>query len=485
MAASSPRLIPGRCQIDGMRANVAVQVEARRPHVDGPLRSRRLRLPAEPVRDRRAAVRHQQQLQRELHQLRRPRPDGDPDAGRRREWPRRIRRQPDLPRQSRRRPTARSSSPRSARGWRPSIAERTRLEGRYRLGTDRRHLRHGRRLCGERRDPRPVDARQRHRPAGRRRRTPIGPVATAIGNAIRRTASEFDAAGEIRMVNFPGGGAARIETAEVTAPNGARVRVSGGDGVTYYWPTRPAARRRADRDGRRRPAHRAGSTPPAAQRRADERRCRVRALPGRRSRASRWRRSASPPRATARPLSSTVAVLDGPFPDGRVQALRVPLTGRFGADRRFAVRHRLRRNQLGLSAVPRSSSSGRRACRSARSARRSCRSRPAATARWGARLTNPVLTGRLGNSPLAARRASGADRGQAILGSTRSALRLGRPASPLDFRRRAPAGHFRRPRGQRHLLRRPLDDRQRAAGDERHRRALARLRGRPDGRRRA
>ncbi len=38
------------------------------------------------------------------------------------------------------------------------------------------------------------------------------------------------------MVNFPGGGAARIETAEVASPTGARVRVSGGDGVTYYWP---------------------------------------------------------------------------------------------------------------------------------------------------------------------------------------------------------------------------------------------------------
>ena len=34
-----------------------------------------------------------------------------------------------------------------------------------------------------------------------------------------------------------GGGAARIQTAELRADTGARVRVSGGDGVTYYWPS--------------------------------------------------------------------------------------------------------------------------------------------------------------------------------------------------------------------------------------------------------
>src|SRR5687768_14995660 len=42
MAASSPRLVPGQCQIHGMRANVAIAVEARRPHVEGPLQVSRL-----------------------------------------------------------------------------------------------------------------------------------------------------------------------------------------------------------------------------------------------------------------------------------------------------------------------------------------------------------------------------------------------------------------------------------------------------------
>src|SRR5687767_3617508 len=45
LAASSPRLIPGLCRITNLRANVAIEVEARRPHVDGPLQVGRLVCP--------------------------------------------------------------------------------------------------------------------------------------------------------------------------------------------------------------------------------------------------------------------------------------------------------------------------------------------------------------------------------------------------------------------------------------------------------
>ena len=109
-------------------------------------------------------------------------------------------------------------------------------------------------------------------------RTPIGPVATSIGNAIGRTARSFNSAGKIRVVNFPGGGAARITGADIKGPNGARARVFGGSGVTYYWPIWRAAHRRQYRDGRRRPSERPSDASPAACRRADERRRRHRAL---------------------------------------------------------------------------------------------------------------------------------------------------------------------------------------------------------------
>jgi hypothetical protein len=58
-----------------------------------------------------------------------------------------------------------------------------------------------------------------------------------MGNAIIRTSRNFDATGSIRVVNFPGGGGARIDEANVRGPGGARAQVSGGSGVTYYWPS--------------------------------------------------------------------------------------------------------------------------------------------------------------------------------------------------------------------------------------------------------
>src|SRR5687767_9614008 len=45
MAAASSRLVPGLCQLQNLRANVAIQVEARRPHVEGPLQVSRLSCP--------------------------------------------------------------------------------------------------------------------------------------------------------------------------------------------------------------------------------------------------------------------------------------------------------------------------------------------------------------------------------------------------------------------------------------------------------
>ena len=48
--------------------------------------------------------------------------------------------------------------------------------------------------------------------------TPLGPIGVAISNAIRRAAGQFDVNGSLRLVNQPGGGAIRIETAQATRP---------------------------------------------------------------------------------------------------------------------------------------------------------------------------------------------------------------------------------------------------------------------------
>jgi hypothetical protein len=251
-----------------------------------------------------------------------------------------------------------------------------------------------------------------------------------MSNAIRRSASAFDASGTIRMVNFPGGGAARIESAEVRADTGARVRVSGGDGVTYYW---PQTRLRVDGliqmaggglpEGRvllRQP--RSGAAMSGVARFAPYQAGTSRlALDPIRFQAS----------ADGATNFNTVALLDGPFPDGRVQGLRLPLNGRLGPAGAFSVGRtclvaswryfRMREIQFGPTRMP------------------ICPIGPAMVSqpaggdmRVAARLSNPSLSGRLGDAPLRLN----ADSAQ-IVGKQFSAadlgLRLGKSETPFVF----------------------------------------------------
>ena len=160
--------------------------------------------------------------------------------------------------------------------------------------------------------------------------TPLGPIGNAVANAIRRAAGRFDVNGSLRLVNQPGGGAIRIESANGEAPSGARVAVSGGDGVTYYW---PSGRLRIDGniatgggglpDARivlRQPRSGAGMSGQAT--------IGPMAYGGSRLLLSTVRFAAQPSGWTE---VDTVALIDGPFSGGRVAGLRVPISGRFGA----------------------------------------------------------------------------------------------------------------------------------------------------------
>jgi translocation and assembly module TamB len=159
--------------------------------------------------------------------------------------------------------------------------------------------------------------------------TPLGPIGVAISNAIRRAAGQFDVNGSLRLVNQAGGGAIRIESANGAAPTGARIAVSGGDGITYYWPSN-----RLRIDGNI--ALQGGGLPTAKI-----------ALSQPRSGAPMSGRADIAPysaggakltlgtiRFAARPGGwtdvNTVALLDGPFSGGRVTGLRIPISGRFG-----------------------------------------------------------------------------------------------------------------------------------------------------------
>ncbi|WP_294121973.1 YdbH domain-containing protein [Sphingomonas sp.] len=159
--------------------------------------------------------------------------------------------------------------------------------------------------------------------------TPIGPIATAVAKAVRAAGSNFDAEGALRLVNLPGEGGVRIERADIRAPTGARAQVSGGDGVTYYWPTNQI---RVDgniqtgggglpdmRISLRQP--RTGA-PLSGQ--AD---VGPMAYGGSRLTLGTVRFAG---RADGWNEVSTVALLDGPIANGRVANLRIPISGRFG-----------------------------------------------------------------------------------------------------------------------------------------------------------
>jgi hypothetical protein len=137
---------------------------------------------------------------------------------------------------------------------------------------------------------------------------------------------------------------------------------------------------------------------------------------------------------------STVMLVDGPFDDGRVRALRVPLTGRFGsrtgvafgtacAEIRWAELQ-FRALQLGPTRLP--------VCPIGPAM---ISQAPGGSPRWGARLSQPMLAGRLGSSPLRLAASSGRIEGQRF-DFNALALRLGRPTSPLIFDAQRLQGNF-------------------------------------------
>ncbi|MES2001441.1 MAG: YdbH domain-containing protein [Pseudomonadota bacterium] len=333
-AVVSPRLAPGRCVADQLRANLAVAVEARRPHVAGPVTLASFRCPSsrlainQPRFDAKASfnesftsvdgsgrmamatfVAGANGLASAVGDLTYKGPLSD------------VRGHVKLAAQRSRLATI--------------TADRTRLDARYGLGIASGKLA----LVGQfSADSAKLDDQMLASvsgPLAAAARTPIGPVATAIGNAIKRTSDNFRIAGAIRVVNFPGGGGARINDADILGPNGARAHISGGTGVTYYW---PEARLRIDGTI----ATGGGGLPQGTVVLSQPR-------PGApmSGLATFAPYTVNGSRLTLTPIRftgsadgstrvSTIAQLDGPFPEGRVKALRLPIEGRLGRGGAFA-----------------------------------------------------------------------------------------------------------------------------------------------------
>ena len=397
LAMASPHVDPGPCRITDLDALVAIEIIARRPNVVGPVAADRLACPAsrfvidQPTFnidsefnesftrfDGRGQVAAQSLvagangLARLIGNISF---EGSPTD-------------------------ARGEIDAAARQSRlgPIYAERTRVTGGYRLSTSQGTFT----MVGdyEAQDASLADSMLAGitAPLAAAAETPIGPIATAMARAFRTTAGSFDASGGIRVVNFPGGGAARVESADIRADNGARASVSGGDGVTYYW---PSGRLRIDGLIRMR----GGGLPTGQVLIRDPRgggpMTGVARFEPYRVGASRL--ALAPIRfSTARGGAtefSTVVELDGPFPDGAVRGLRVPLSGRFGADGGLAVGRscivasfdflRMRELQLGPTRLP--------VCPVGSAI---VSQTPGGSLQFSARVDQPRLRGRLGDSPL-------------------------------------------------------------------------------------
>jgi hypothetical protein len=280
----------------------------------------------------------------------------------------------------------------------PIYADRTRIDGKFLIGASAGTLVLVARYSADDGTLAPSVMASVTDPLSAAKNTPIGPIAVSISNAIRNSAQSFDAAGSIRMVNFPGGGAARIETTEVRANTGARVRISGGDGVTYYW---PSARLRIDGL-----IQMAGGGLPTGQ--VLLRQPRGGAPMSGLARFAPYQAGSS--RLALDPIRfeasadgatnfDTVALLDGPFPDGRVQALRLPLNGRLGPAGAFSLGgscvvaswrfFRMKEIQFGPTRLP--------VCPVGPAI---ISQAPGGALRVGARLNRPQLAGLIGKSPL-------------------------------------------------------------------------------------
>ncbi len=317
-------------------------------------------------------------------------------------------------------------------------AERTRVQGKYRLKTTAgslilvgRYAANGAALA-----PSMISGLTGALEAARS--TPIGPVAKAIANALSKSASSFDVAGGIRLVNFPGAGAARVTDASVRTATGGRAQITGGKGITYYWPS--GALRF---DGTMRMA---GGGLPAGEVTLHQAlnggitgvgNFRPYVVGGSRLSLATLRFEAEPSGATR---FSTVATLDGRFPGGSVRRFNLPISGRVAPNGSILVGPecvvvswdylRMQQLQLGRTRLP--------VCPTGIAIVSQPAGRPL---RVGGRISHPLLAGRIGSAPMRLA-ASNILIDQSGFNGRDVALRIGNSASPVALNAGTLRGSF-------------------------------------------
>lgn len=157
--------------------------------------------------------------------------------------------------------------------------------------------------------------------------TPIEPIADALAAAARRAGESFDATGGIRFVRGRGFQAVRFDRLRLTSRSGARLMMLGTPGATYYWPSGTALINGEF-------ALTGGGFPDmrvSLGQQGDALVGEARVAP---MQVGTARLELAPVRFGPAPGGGTRvetrALVSGPFNDGRVDGLVLPIDGRFG-----------------------------------------------------------------------------------------------------------------------------------------------------------
>ena len=435
--SSSPQLITGRCAVTNVRGAAAIEVKARHPHVVGPLTADHFACPAsrfsivQPRLDLDArfgeAFDNYDANARIMSQVLTAGDNGLAALNGRITLigdPTDAKGVVDL------------AAQRSRLG--KITAERTRVQGKYRLKTTAGSLIMVGRYAanGASLDPSMISGLTGALEATKS--TPIGPIAAAMGNAMRKSAQSFDVDGGIRLVNFPGYGGARVTDATVVTATGGRAHISGGKGISYYWPTGGLRF-----DGTL--AMAGGGLPTGSITLHQEANGAMSGVGnfqpyvvgGSRLSLSTLRFDAQPNGATR---FATVANLTGNFPGGQVRNFNLPISGTVGANGGILVGQRclvvswdylkVQQLQLDRARLP------------------VCPTGSAIIARTaggdlsvGGRISNPLLSGRLGKAPMRLNAATILLNRQGFNGSN-VALKLGRNDAPIALNAKTLRGSF-------------------------------------------
>jgi hypothetical protein len=226
--------------------------------------------------------------------------------------------------------------------------------------------------------------------------TPIDPIGDALAAALRRAGQSFDADASLRFVRGRNYQAARLDRLNAVSRSGARLVLRGESGVTHYWPSRTT---RIDAEfalaGGGLPAMRFSLSQPRGSGELSG----VGGIAP--MAAGDARLELSPIRFVAGRNSTsieTTALLSGPFKDGRVEGLLVPISGTLAnggfsfGERCTNVSFRSLRAAgltLGATRLP--------LCPTGRAL---VWRNPRGLLQAGANIRSPRLTGRLGRTPI-------------------------------------------------------------------------------------